>query len=76
MQTDMSMDTLVIQLTHEKALKLLLDLEDLRLIRVLKKNIAGGEKLSDKYAGKLPVEIGAELEQHIEQSRSEWERNI
>ena len=76
MQADIKMDTLVIQLTHEKALKLLLDLEELRLIRVLKKNVQTEQKLSDKYAGKLPADIGEQLQQQITQSRSEWERNI
>lgn len=76
MQADIKMDTLVIQLTHQKALKLLLDLEELRLIRVLKKNVQSEQKLSDKYAGKLPTDIGEQLQQHLTQSRNEWERNI
>lgn len=76
MQADTSIDTLVIQLTHQKALKLLLDLEELRLIRVLKKNVQSEQKLSDKYAGKLPADIGEQLQQHLTLSRSEWERNI
>ena len=76
MQADMTIDTLVIQLTHHKALKLLLDLEELNLIRVLKKNVHSEQKLSDKYAGKLPADIGEQLQQHITQSRSEWERNF
>ncbi|HMQ49843.1 MAG TPA: hypothetical protein PKA00_20420 [Saprospiraceae bacterium] len=76
MQADMTIDTLVIQLTHQKALKLLLDLEELHLIRVLKKNVQPEQKLSDKYAGKLSADIGDQLQQHITQSRSEWERNI
>ena len=70
------MDTLVIQLTHEKALKLLLDLEELQLIRVLKKEEQTNKKLSDKYGAKLPADIGEQLQQHITQSRKEWERNI
>ncbi len=76
MQTDFTKDTLVIQLTHHKALKLLLDLEELHLIRVLKKNVQTEQKLSDKYAGNLPAEIGEQLQQHIIKSRNEWERNI
>ena len=69
------METILIQLTHRKALKLLLDLEELQLIRVLKKNVHTEQKLSDKYAGKLSQEIGEQLQQHITQSRKEWERN-
>ena len=33
-------------------------------------------KLSDKFAGKLSVEVGEKLQRHISESRSEWERNI
>ncbi|HRI61732.1 MAG TPA: hypothetical protein PK228_18470 [Saprospiraceae bacterium] len=33
-------------------------------------------KLSNKYAGKLSAEVGEALQQHIAESRSEWERNI
>ena len=70
------MDTIIIQLTHQKALRLLLDLEDLNLIRVLKKNVKIEENLSSKYAGKLSVEEGEELQNNINKSREEWERNI
>jgi hypothetical protein len=76
MQADMNMDTLVIQLTHQKALKLLMDLEELKLIRVLGKHEQPVEKLSQKYAGKLSSDIGEQLQQHVTQSRNEWERNI
>ena len=76
MQADLNMDTLTVQLTHKKALKLLLDLEELRLIRVIKKEIRREEKpLSEKYAGKIPADIGEQLMRHVEQSRDEWERN-
>ena len=69
MEADMDSDILVIQLTHQKALKLLLDLEELSLIRVLKKNVRSEQKLSDKYAGKLSAAVGEQLQQHITQSR-------
>jgi len=73
---DMDSDIITIQLTHQKALKLLLDLEELSLIKVLKKNGQTEEKLSDKYAGKLPADITEQLQQHVSKSREEWERNI
>lgn len=66
------MDTLIIQLTNQKAYKLLKQLEDLHLIRVLKKNIQPSQKLSEKYAGKLPADIADELQQYVAQSRDEW----
>ena len=72
----MTANTLVIQLRHEKALQLLLDLEELSLIKVLKNNVEPEPKLSDKYGGKLPADIGEELQHYLTKSRSEWERNI
>jgi CMP-2-keto-3-deoxyoctulosonic acid synthetase len=68
------MDTVLIQLTTPKTMKLLQELEDLHLLRVLKKNISSDIKLSDKYAGKLSSDIAEDLQKHIEQSRNEWER--
>jgi hypothetical protein len=69
------MDTLIIQLTNQKAYKLLLELEDLHLIKVLKKNIHSKQKLSEKYAGKLPAEVADELQNYVAQSRDEWNSN-
>jgi len=71
-----AMEILTIQITNQKALKLLMDLEELSLIKVLKKIEQPQQKLSDKYAGKLPAGIAAQLQQHINESRTEWERNI
>jgi hypothetical protein len=70
------MDTVLIQLTTPKTMKLLLELEELNLLRVLKKNISSEIKMSDKYAGKLPVNIAEDLQRHIEQSRDEWKNGI
>ncbi len=39
-------------------------------------NLSSAGKLSDKYAGKLSVEVGEALQKHISESRSEWERSI
>lgn len=67
-------NTLIIQVNHPKALQLLSVLEELDLINILKKNIHPGQKLSDKYAGKLPADVGEQLLQYINQSREEWEQ--
>lgn len=47
------METWIIQLKDPKALKLLLDLEELQLIRLVKKGIASEQKLSEKYTPDL-----------------------
>lgn len=70
------MDTVIIQLTTPKTMKLLRELEELQLLRILKKNVTTGIKLSDRYAGKLPADIAEDLQKHIEQSRKEWDSNF
>lgn len=70
------METWIIQLKDPKALKLLLDLEELQLIRLVKKGIPSEQKLSEKYRGKLPVIEGEQIQDYLRQSRSEWENRI
>ncbi|RKD17122.1 hypothetical protein BCY91_02965 [Pelobium manganitolerans] len=66
-------NTMLIQLTNEKAIGLLHELEELRLIKVLKENIAPAKAtLSEKYKGILSKEQGQNLNEHIQQMRSEW----
>lgn len=64
---------MLIQLTNQKARKLLYELEELRLIKVLKENIKPVKtKLSDKYKGFITKDEGQQLNDHINQMRSEW----
>lgn len=66
------METVLIQINNAKAYKLLEDLEDLHILKVLKKSIDSQQKLSEKYAGKLPSEVADELQEYVSQSRKEW----
>jgi hypothetical protein len=67
------MDTMLIQLTNQKAAGLLHELEELHLIKVLKANQPNAkQKLSDKYKGMISKEQGESLNEHIKQMRSEW----
>ena len=66
------METIVIQITNNKALKLLQELEELHLIKLLKRNADTSQKLSEKYAGKLSSKTVEKLQQHIQQTRNEW----
>ena len=66
------METIVVQITNNKALKLLQELEELNLIKLLKRNTDTSQKLSEKYAGKLSPATVEKLQQHINQSRNEW----
>jgi len=67
------MDTLTMQVTNQNAYSLLNELEKLHLIKVLKKENASSQKLSDKFAGKLPLDAAKKLQDHIKQSRDEWD---
>ena len=66
------METVLIQINNNKAYKLLDDLEDLHIIKVLKKSIHPQQKLSEKYAGKLPSDIADEIQNFVNESRNEW----
>lgn len=69
------MQTVIVQLTHQKALRLLEELEEMHILKVLKKNINPDEKLSDKYSGKLSSSVTDKLTKHIDESRREWNDN-
>ena len=68
------MDTLLIQITNQNAYSLLIELEKLYLIKVLKKESTFPQKLTEKFAGKLPADAAKKLQDHIKQSREEWDR--
>lgn len=70
------METLTIQLTSPKILKLIKELEELKLLRVIDNDKSEYNSLSKKYAGKLPKDIAEKLQQHIETSRNEWNKSI
>lgn len=66
------METVLLQINNIKAYRLLEDLEDLHIIKVLKKSIQPKQKLSEKYAGKLPSDVTDELQNYVTQGRNEW----
>jgi len=63
------MDTLLIEVTNQNAYNLLKELEKLHLIKVLKNTRIPKQKLSEKFAGKLPAADAAKLQEHIKKSR-------
>lgn len=66
-------NTMLIQITNQKAIRLLHELEELNLIKVIEENIAPAkQRLSDKYRGMISKEEGQNLNEHIKQMRSEW----
>ncbi|MFO7721750.1 MAG: hypothetical protein R6V49_00860 [Bacteroidales bacterium] len=68
------METIIIQLKNKKALKLLEELEQLHLIRLLHKKRNISKRRSGKFAGKLSEVAAGKLHSEIAQSRNEWER--
>ena len=69
------MQTVIVELTNQNALALLQKLEEMHIIKLLEKTKQPSEKLSEKFAGKLSVETGEELQKHITKSRNEWNGN-
>ncbi len=70
------METVLVQINSHKAYKLLEDLEDMQILKVLQKSNQPQEKLSKKYAGKLPENIADELQKYVTETRNEWKNNI
>lgn len=66
------MKTVLVQINNNKAYKLLKDLEDLNILKVLEQSSLPKQKLSKKYAGKLSSSIADQLQDYVTQSRSEW----
>jgi hypothetical protein len=60
------METVLLQINNNKAYRFLEDLEDLHIIKVLKKSMQLTQKLSEKYAGKLPSDIATEMQNYLE----------
>lgn len=65
-------NTMLIQLTNQKAIGLLHELAELHLIKVLKENVAPAtSKLSDKYRGVFSKEDAKSFDQHTQAMRKE-----
>ena len=79
------METVLVQINNTKAYKLLEDLEDLDIIKVLEKNgsvkkvkdkVAVKKNLPADYFGLLTFEEGNKFETHINTVRKQWDKNI
>jgi len=67
------MDTMLIELTNQNATRLLYELAELNLIKIVKGNNKPAKtRLSDKYKGFMTREEGQQLNNHISQMRNEW----
>jgi DNA-binding PadR family transcriptional regulator len=72
------METLQVQINNPGVYRLLEDLEALHFISVKREGDGARQpqKISEKYAGKLPSAIADELQQYVTKSRNEWENHI
>ncbi|ARS41433.1 hypothetical protein CA265_17940 [Sphingobacteriaceae bacterium GW460-11-11-14-LB5] len=66
------MDTLIIELTNQKAYKLLKELEELHLIRVIKKTVKTSE-LRNQIKSQMNAEA---IDAQLNDLRGEWQRDI
>lgn len=67
------LSTMVIEVTNEKAMRLITDLEELNLIRVIKQENSNGTRLSEKYRGVFSKEDADSFLQHSNEMRKEWD---
>lgn len=66
------MQTVLVQIHNSKAYRILEDLESMGIIKVVNQSPEPKQKLSEKYAGKLPSDVADELQKYVTQSRAEW----
>ena len=68
-------DEVLIQLTDQRAVGVLNELEDLQLTKVMKTPLSEGtpQRLSDKYRGVIDKKEHEDLHSHVQQMRHEWQ---
>jgi len=67
------METVLIQINNSKAYKLLEALEDLNILKVMKKSTLPQPKLSEKYKGVFSEEDAKSFNEHTKTMRKEWD---
>ncbi len=70
------MTTIEIQVTNNKTLKLLKDLEELHLLRIIRKRKSKSLKLSEQLSGSISLSVAEEMQKYVTKSREEWDRDI
>jgi hypothetical protein len=66
-------DTMLIQITNPKAIKLLQELEELHLIKVVEEHfVPQKQKLSEKYKGVFTKDDAESFNNHTQSMRNEW----
>ena len=71
------MQTVIVEIKNELALRFLKDMEKIKLIRLLQNKVTkSNTKLSEKYFGSIPEETAEKLQEQLKILKDEWERNI
>lgn len=66
-------DTMLIQITNRKAIKLLHELEELQLIKVVEEHlIPAKQKISEKYKNVFTAQDAESFDKHTQAMRKEW----
>ncbi len=69
-------DTMLIQITNRKAIKLLHELEELQLIKVVEEHFSPGkQKLSEKYKNVFTQQDADSFDKHTQAMRNEWKNS-
>lgn len=66
------METVIVQINNSKAYQLLEDLEDRKMITLLKKSNSPVKRLSEKYMGVFSEQDALSFNDHTKNIRAEW----
>lgn len=67
------MQTITVDILNDKVFELLKKLEELNLVKVQKNNPTNNSKKPSDYKGIISKKLAANFQQHIKQSRAEWQ---
>jgi len=71
------MQTLTIRVNNPHAIRVIEELEALRLIEVVRELVPQAkQKLSERLAGSITSEQANRMREELQRSRDEWERNF
>lgn len=71
------METVIVELKSNKAMKLLKDLESMDLIKIHQhERISEAKDKASKYKGSISKESADQLLKHVEEMRNEWEERF
>ncbi|MBS1488606.1 MAG: hypothetical protein JST43_13560 [Bacteroidetes bacterium] len=74
------MKEITIEVNGQRAMKLIKNLEELQLIRILKNKYTGtnskDKKLSERLAGSVTKVQAQKMDKELKKMRQEWQRNF